>query len=66
MRPPSRPQRFEDRLRFQLAVCGLAPKCRVIASRDGAVSCVAPSGLLSDDECARLLAAWTASVARVR
>lgn len=63
---PPRPARFEDRLRAQLALHGLGPKCRVFASRDGVVGCVAPSDLLSEDECARLLTAWTSTVTRVR
>ena len=61
----TRPQRFEDRLRAQLALQGLTPKCRVVATREGAVTCVAPRPL-SDDECARLLRAWTSTVTRAR
>lgn len=59
------PVRFEDRLRLQLALQGLSRKCGVYATSEGQVGCVAPRPL-SDDECARLLRAWTSTSKRVR
>ena len=59
------PVRFEDRLRLQLALQGLSRECGVYATREGQVGCVAPRPL-SDDECARLLRAWTSTSKRVR
>lgn len=57
--------RFEDRLRRQLVLQGLQAKCCVYATAAGAVGCISPAPL-SDAECARLLAAWSASCTRVR